>query len=58
MPAAGLARVRVGICSWADPALIESGTFYPKKSMNAGDYGLATAFGPGFSAEMLLLQWT
>ena len=29
-----------------------------KKSMNAGDYGLATAFGPGFSAEMLLLQWT
>ena len=35
MPAAGLARVRVGICSWADPALIESGTFYPKKSMSA-----------------------
>jgi uncharacterized protein YecE (DUF72 family) len=27
--------VRVGICSWADPALIESGTFYPKKSMSA-----------------------
>jgi uncharacterized protein YecE (DUF72 family) len=35
VPAAGLARVRVGICSWADPALIESGTFYPKKSMSA-----------------------
>ena len=28
-------RVRVGICSWADPALIEAGTFYPKKSMTA-----------------------
>src|SRR5919108_1118914 len=26
-------RIRVGISSWADPALIESGTFYPKKSM-------------------------
>jgi len=29
------ARVRVGICSWADPALIESGGFYPRKSMSA-----------------------
>src|SRR5207247_205469 len=28
-------RVRVGICSWADPALIESGGFYPKRSMSA-----------------------
>jgi uncharacterized protein YecE (DUF72 family) len=28
-------RVRVGICSWADPALVESGAFYPKKSMTA-----------------------
>ena len=28
-------RVRVGICSWADPALIEAGTFYPRKSMTA-----------------------
>ena len=28
-------RVRVGICSWADPALIEARTFYPKKSMTA-----------------------
>jgi len=27
--------VRVGICSWADPALIESGGFYPKRSMSA-----------------------
>ena len=27
--------VRVGICSWADPPLIESGAFYPKKSMSA-----------------------
>lgn len=26
-------RVRVGICSWADPALIEARTFYPQKSM-------------------------
>lgn len=25
--------------------------------MTAGDYGLAAAFGPGFSAEMLLLRW-
>jgi alkylresorcinol/alkylpyrone synthase len=29
-----------------------------KKTMNRGDYGLAAAFGPGFSAEVLLLQWT
>jgi len=28
-------RIRVGICAWADPALIESGTFYPRKSMSA-----------------------
>jgi len=27
--------VRVGICAWADPALIESRGFYPKKSMTA-----------------------
>lgn len=29
------ARVRVGICSWADPALIAEGTFYPARSMSA-----------------------
>jgi len=29
-----------------------------KAKMSAGDYGLLTAFGPGFSAEMMLLQWT
>lgn len=28
-------RIRVGVCSWADPALIEAGTFYPRKSMAA-----------------------
>jgi len=28
-----------------------------KKPLNAGDYALAAAFGPGFSAEFLLLQW-
>jgi uncharacterized protein YecE (DUF72 family) len=28
-------RTRVGICAWADPALIESGSFYPRKSMSA-----------------------
>ncbi len=28
-------RVRVGVCSWADAALIEDGSFYPKKSMSA-----------------------
>jgi uncharacterized protein YecE (DUF72 family) len=28
-------EVRVGICSWADPALIEEGSFYPRKSMSA-----------------------
>jgi uncharacterized protein YecE (DUF72 family) len=27
--------VRVGICAWADPALIESGGFYPRRSMSA-----------------------
>ena len=29
-----------------------------KKTMKSGDYGLAAAFGPGFSAEVLLLQWS
>jgi alkylresorcinol/alkylpyrone synthase len=29
-----------------------------KGKMSAGEYGLLTAFGPGFSAEMMLLQWT
>jgi alkylresorcinol/alkylpyrone synthase len=28
------------------------------RRMNSGDYGLAAAFGPGFTAEMLLLQWS
>lgn len=28
-----------------------------KRTMKAGDYGLAAAFGPGFSAEMVLLRW-
>lgn len=28
-------RVRVGICSWTDPALIEAATFYPRRSMSA-----------------------
>jgi uncharacterized protein YecE (DUF72 family) len=28
-------RIRVGISSWADPALIESRAFYPRKSMSA-----------------------
>ena len=32
---AATAPVRVGICAWADPALIESGAFYPRKSMSA-----------------------
>jgi alkylresorcinol/alkylpyrone synthase len=29
-----------------------------KGKMSAGEYGLLAAFGPGFSAEMMLLQWT
>jgi alkylresorcinol/alkylpyrone synthase len=28
-----------------------------KRTMGSGDHGLAAAFGPGFSAELLLLQW-
>lgn len=32
---ADASRVRVGISSWADPALIEEGTFYPRRSMSA-----------------------
>jgi uncharacterized protein YecE (DUF72 family) len=28
-------RVRVGICAWADAALIEDGSFYPRRSMTA-----------------------
>ena len=27
--------IKIGICAWADAALIESGAFYPKKSMTA-----------------------
>ena len=27
--------IRIGICAWADPALIEDGSFYPRKSMTA-----------------------
>lgn len=27
--------IRVGICAWADPALIESGGFYPRRTMSA-----------------------
>jgi alkylresorcinol/alkylpyrone synthase len=30
----------------------------PNSGLQAGDFGLAAAFGPGFSAELLLLQWT
>jgi len=29
-----------------------------KAPLEAGEYALAAAFGPGFSAEFLLLQWT
>lgn len=28
-----------------------------KRPLNAGEYAVAAAFGPGFSAEFLLLQW-
>ncbi|HEU5321958.1 MAG TPA: DUF72 domain-containing protein [Methylomirabilota bacterium] len=30
-----MGHVRVGICAWADPALIEDGSFYPRRSMSA-----------------------
>jgi hypothetical protein len=26
-------------------------------TMRAGEYGLAAAFGPGFSAELVLMKW-
>jgi alkylresorcinol/alkylpyrone synthase len=29
-----------------------------KAELSAGDYGLVAAFGPGFTVEMTLLQWT
>jgi alkylresorcinol/alkylpyrone synthase len=29
-----------------------------RRRVRSGEYGLAAAFGPGFSAEMLLLQWS
>jgi len=29
-----------------------------KRPLNTGEYAMAAAFGPGFSAEFLLLQWT
>jgi len=35
MSAVPSARISVGICSWADPALIEDGSFYPRRSMSA-----------------------
>lgn len=28
------------------------------KTLRSGDYGLISALGPGFSAELMLLQWT
>jgi predicted naringenin-chalcone synthase len=28
-----------------------------KRPLNSGEYAMAAAFGPGFSAEFLLLQW-
>jgi alkylresorcinol/alkylpyrone synthase len=28
-----------------------------KREMPPGSYGLLMAFGPGFTAEMILLQW-
>lgn len=30
-----MAPVRVGICSWTDPSLLEAGTFYPRRDMSA-----------------------
>jgi uncharacterized protein YecE (DUF72 family) len=30
-----MTRIRVGISSWADPALIEDGSFYPRRAMSA-----------------------
>jgi alkylresorcinol/alkylpyrone synthase len=32
-------------------------TWLANNAMHAGEYALAAAFGPGFSAEFLLLQW-
>ena len=29
-----------------------------KRPLKSGEYALLAAFGPGFSAEFLLLQWT
>ncbi|MGH7333829.1 MAG: DUF72 domain-containing protein [Candidatus Rokuibacteriota bacterium] len=34
-PERGRGDIRVGICSWADAALIEDGSFYPRKAMTA-----------------------
>jgi len=31
--------------------------FLTRKTPQPGDYGIAAAFGPGFSAELLLLRW-
>src|SRR5918993_4797312 len=30
-----LMTIKIGICAWADQALIDDGSFYPKKSMSA-----------------------
>jgi alkylresorcinol/alkylpyrone synthase len=29
-----------------------------KRPLKPGDYAMMAAFGPGFSAEFILLQWT
>ncbi len=31
--------------------------FLARREMPSGSYGLLMAFGPGFTAEMILLQW-
>lgn len=35
VPSPAPASVRIGISSWTDAALIEEGTFYPRRSMTA-----------------------
>ena len=48
---------RYGNLSSASVLFILNGEWLVQKEMPSGSYGPLMAFGPGFTAEMLLIQW-